>query len=356
MTDIFISYSNFDKDKATRLAQRLRDTGFLVWMDDTNLATASKWSSEIVRAIEECKVFIILLSANSFGSHNVIKELSLASEGKKHIIPVELEDTIDLTHEVKYQLAGIQRASYKEYERIETAIRNFINVDVPVHTFSAPSPKVRSPILKYALGILIVGLAGGAYFLLSAKQTAPQLAVPQPTAPQPTAPGVKMKKLFVLPFESLGTDKRDDFFADGVTAQIIATLSGSQGFQTIDLKTAMNYKGRKGDIAAVAKELGARYVVDGTVQKHGKNVKITAQLIDADSVKALLSDQFDGTSDDLSGLEEKLARSITSEVQGTPNDLAPAPIDTIPHRQSSPRKPAPKPRGRDYEKIYPGSN
>ncbi|MDP4230371.1 MAG: TIR domain-containing protein [Bacteroidota bacterium] len=357
MTDIFISYSSIDKDKAAKLAQRLRDAGFLVWMDDTDISAAAKWSSVIVRAIEECKVFIVLLSSNSFGSHNVIKELSLASEGKKHIIPVELEDAIDLTHEVKYQLAGIQRASYKEYERIESAIRSFINVDVPEHTVSAPRPKARSPLLKYALAILIAGLATGAYFLLSAKQTAQPPITSVQAATQQTATAATMKKLFVLPFESVGADKRDAFFADGVTAQIIAALSGSQGFQIIDLKTAMNYKGRKGDLAAVAKELGARYVVDGTVEKRGKKTKIAAQLIDADSSKVLLSDQYDGSADDLSALEGKLANSITSELQGSPVHQAAAPIDSVPHRQSSPRKSAtPKNKGRDFDRIYPGSN
>ena len=356
MTDIFISYSTFDKEKAARLAQRLRDAGFLVWMDDTNLNAASKWSAEIVLAIEECKVFIILLSANSFNSHNVIKELSLASEGKKHIIPVELEDAIDLTHEVKYQLAGIQRASYKEYERIESAIRSFINVDVPEQAGSAPPPKKRSPILIYAFAILIAGLAVGAYFLLTAKHDDPQQAAPQPTAPQPVAPVIAMKKLFVLPFESVGADKRDEFFADGVTAQIIASLSGLEGYQITDLKTAMNYKGRKGDIAAVAKELGVRYVVDGTVQRKGKNVKIASQLIDADSGKVLLSDQFDGTSNDISGLEAKLAHSITTQLHASPAQKASVPFDSTASRKSSPRKPAAsKSQGRDYDRIYPGS-
>src|SRR5438477_4962223 len=125
MADIFISYSNHDKDKTLKLSQRLREAGFSVWIDETNISAATQWSSEIVRAIEECKVFLILLSAHSFGSHNVIKELSLASEEKKHIIPVELE-TVELTHEVKYQLTGIQRVPYNEYERIEAALHRFI--------------------------------------------------------------------------------------------------------------------------------------------------------------------------------------------------------------------------------------
>jgi len=356
MADIFISYSTLNKDKAAKLAQRLRDAGFLIWMDEANLHAASKWSSEIVRAIEECKVFIILLSPDSFDSHNVIKELSLASEGKKQIIPIELDPSIELTHEVKYQLAGIQRVTYSEYDRIESAIRRFLFPDAPEHVSSSKPAKKRSPILRYAFGILIAGLATGAYILLSGKHETPQQTVPQLATPLQAAPAVTVKKLVVLPFESLSKDKENDFSADGLTAQVITSLSGLPGFQIVDLKTAMNYKGRNGDRAAVAKELGARYVVDGTVQKHGKNLKITSQLIDADTGKVLLADQFDGTTDDLLGLEAKLTRSITSELQGSSSQKTT--VDSATPRRSSPRPPKPpKSRGgRDFDRIYPGSN
>jgi len=308
MADIFISYSNFDKEKAVKLCQRLRDAGFSVWIDESNISAATQWSSEIVGAIEKCKVFLILLSAHSFGSHNVIKELSLASEAKKHIIPVELEANTELTNEVKYQLAGIQRVPYKEYERIEAAIRRFTGENAIEQTSAAPIAKKRSPMLKYVFGILIAALAVSAYFILPGKHEAPL---------EQSAHANEIKKLVVLPFESLSSDKEDEFFADGLTAQVITTLSGLAGFQVTDRNTTMHYKGRKGDIPAVAKELGVRYVVDGTVQKHDKNVKINLQLIDAQTSKVLLSNDFDGTLDDLFGLQEKLARSIAFILQGS---------------------------------------
>ena len=290
-----------------KLAQRLREAGFSVWIDETNISAATQWSSEIVRAIEECKVFLILLSAQSFGSHNVIKELSLASEEKKHIIPVELE-AIELTHEVKYQLAGIQRVPYKDYDRIESAIRRFVAESIPEQTPSAAPATKRSPMLKYAFAILIAGLAVSAYFLLPGKHETPLVQ---------TAHADEVKKIVVLPFESLSSNKEDEFFADGLTGQVITTLSGLAGFQVTDRNTAMHYKGRKGDVKAVALELGVRYVVDGTVQKQDKNVKITFELIDAKSGKVLLSNQLDGTLDDLFTLQEKLARSIAFELQGS---------------------------------------
>jgi TolB-like protein len=305
MTDIFISYSNFDKEKAVKLCQKLRDDGFSVWIDESNISAATQWSSEIVRAIEECKVFIILLSAHSFGSHNVIKELSLASESKKHIIPVELEQ-VELTNEVKYQLAGIQRVPYKEYDRIESAIRRFTSTaEQPL--IASPSKKSSRKLVVGALALLAI-LSIGAYVIFSGKHETPLIQ---------STRAAEIKTIVVLPFESLSSDKEDEFFADGLTAQVITTLSGLAHFQVTDRNTAMRYKSRKGDIKAVAAELGVCYIVDGTVQKQGKKVEITLQLIDAESGKVMLSNRLDGTLDDLFGFQEKLARSIAFELQGS---------------------------------------
>jgi len=307
MTDVFISYSNFDREKAIKLAGKLRANGISVWIDEANLSAASQWSSEIVKGIEGCKVFLILLSHNSFASHNVIKELSLASEEKKHIIPIDLE-TVELTHEVKYQLAGIQRVPYSEYQRIESAVRRFID-EVPIQSASSISSSSGSKKFIYIVGILVVlAIAIGAYFYFSSSNKV-EVSTKGRT--------IEIKKLVVLPFESLSSNKEDEYFADGLTAQVITTLTGLSGLQVTDRQTAMKYKGKKNDLKALAKELDVRYVVDGTVQKQDKNVKITSELIDVETGKIILSNQFEGTIDDLFGLEEKLARSIAFELQGS---------------------------------------
>ena len=125
MANIFISYSSHDRAKAAALCDKLRAAGMSVWIDESGISAATQWTDEIVKAIEECKIFIILLSHFAIDSHNVIKELKLASEEKKHIIPVELE-SVEITSAVKYQLAGIQRVPYKDFERIEEAVRRLL--------------------------------------------------------------------------------------------------------------------------------------------------------------------------------------------------------------------------------------
>src|SRR5437588_3538970 len=81
--DIFISYSSKDKEKADQLSELLGSAGLSVWIDQSGLDVATSWSASIVDAINGCSAFIVLLSPNSIESHNVIKEVSLASEKRK---------------------------------------------------------------------------------------------------------------------------------------------------------------------------------------------------------------------------------------------------------------------------------
>src|SRR2546430_2170959 len=108
MPDIFISYSRTDSDHALSLAERLRGQGISVWIDQHAIEGATQWSKEIVEAIKECKALIVLLSSAATASRNVVREVSLASEKNKEILPLVLEET-ELPSEFEYPLAGIQR-------------------------------------------------------------------------------------------------------------------------------------------------------------------------------------------------------------------------------------------------------
>ena len=89
----------------------MRDAGVTVWIDQAGIDVATMWSQEIVSAIRSCKVMLLSISPHSTKSENVVKELALASERKKPIIPVYLEQA-DIPETMEYQLAGIQRVEY----------------------------------------------------------------------------------------------------------------------------------------------------------------------------------------------------------------------------------------------------
>lgn len=105
--DIFISYSSKDRSISTTLAELLRAKGLTVWMDVGGIAPAALWSAEIVNALKSAKVVVLVGSVNSFQSHNVVKEVSIASEQQTPIIPLIIDNS-EIPDRLAYQLAGVQ--------------------------------------------------------------------------------------------------------------------------------------------------------------------------------------------------------------------------------------------------------
>ncbi|HAH98073.1 MAG TPA: hypothetical protein DCO70_01960, partial [Verrucomicrobiales bacterium] len=84
-TEVFISYASKDRKRIIELVDRLNSAGVSVWIDQMSIEGATMWSQEIVAAIRNCKVLILAISENSADSENVVKEVALASEGRKRI-------------------------------------------------------------------------------------------------------------------------------------------------------------------------------------------------------------------------------------------------------------------------------
>ena len=111
--EIFVSYSREDQAQVFPIVEKLRERGLNIWIDQEGIHGAKLWSQEIVNAIESSKVFILFASTKAFVSKNVTKELALASESDKHILPVFIENA-DIPAAMKYQLAGIQHLVHEQ--------------------------------------------------------------------------------------------------------------------------------------------------------------------------------------------------------------------------------------------------
>ena len=105
--EVFISYSSLDRDRVMPVVESLRGSGISVWVDEGNIHAADLWSEQIVQAIADCRVMVVMLSSNSTDSRNVVKEVMLASEQNKALLPVYLEPA-EIPAKLQYQLAGIQ--------------------------------------------------------------------------------------------------------------------------------------------------------------------------------------------------------------------------------------------------------
>jgi adenylate cyclase len=110
----------------------------------------------------------------------------------------------------------------------------------------------------------------------------------------------------VLPFANMSGDPEQEYFADGMVEEIITALSRIRWLFVIARNSSFTYKGKAVDVKQVGRELGVRYVLEGSVRKAGQRVRITAQLIDAVTGTHLWADRFDGALDDIFELQDKI--------------------------------------------------
>jgi len=118
----------------------------------------------------------------------------------------------------------------------------------------------------------------------------------------------------VLPFSNMSADREQEFFADGLTEDIITALAAWRSFPVIARNSTFAYKGQSPDIRLVGKELGARYVLEGSVRRIADRLRITAQLIDAGNGHHLWAERFDRQVEDIFALQDEITRRIAAIV------------------------------------------
>jgi adenylate cyclase len=143
-------------------------------------------------------------------------------------------------------------------------------------------------------------------------QTVPALPAREAAASQPALPD--KPSIAVLPFENMSGDAEQDYFADGVVEDIITALSRFSQLFVIARNSSFTYKGRAVDVRQAAKELGVRYVLEGSVRKSGTKLRITGQLIDALIGVHLWADRFDGALDDVFELQDQVTASVVGAI------------------------------------------
>jgi adenylate cyclase len=123
------------------------------------------------------------------------------------------------------------------------------------------------------------------------------------------------RAIAVLPFANFSGDSEQEFFADGITEDIITMLAGWRAFPVIARHSTFTYKGQTVDIRKVGEELGVRYVVEGSVRKSGRRVRVTAQLIRADTGHHLMAERYDRDLTDLFELQDEIVTAIAGAIE-----------------------------------------
>ena len=330
--EVFISYAAKDRTRVLDLVERLRTAGVSVWIDQMGIEGATMWSQEIVAAIRSCKVLILAISENSAGSENVVKEVALASEGRKRILPVYIKQA-EIPESMAYQLAGIQRIEFfegREDAALQAVIRALAKLGVTVHdeasaaaantpgsashgpshpTGKAEAKREAAVWLKVAaavVGLAVLGMAGTFFFGSSTT-----------TAPMPIALAtLDTNRVVVLPFKVIGTSNETADMGYGLVSTLTSKLQPLQNLVVIAKESARKFKDSEQSPREIGQALGAGTIVTGEIQTGGGNIQVNIQLINANTESLGWGSTFTKPKDEFLDMQNEIATKLASELKG----------------------------------------
>ncbi len=347
--EVFISYAAKDRERVAKLVEGLQQAGVSVWIDMAGIEVAAMWSKEIVSAIRECKVLLLSISPQSTESENVVKELALASERKKPIIPIYLEPA-EIPETMEYQLAGIQRVEFyegREEIALQAVIRALAKLGVAVadeaSAAAAGVPNIAAhgvshsgagqakasegaawgKIAAAAGGVAV--LAAGLFFLGgSGSETTTPLGQAGANATNTTEQSKPLAKpvtldtnrVVVLPFKTIGTSGETADLGYGLVSTLTSKLQPLQNLVVIAKESARKYEDTKLSPKEIGQALGAGTIVTGEIQTSSDKVQVNIQLVNANTEALGWGSTFTKTKDEFLDLQNEIATKLASELKG----------------------------------------
>ncbi len=166
----------------------------------------------------------------------------------------------------------------------------------------------RNQIAVIAFAIIVLFIAAGAYILLKPTEVHHEsVSGGQMLNPMPDRPSI-----VVLPFTNMSADVEQEYFADGMTDDLITDLSKLSKLFVIARNSSFSYKGKNVDVREIAQELNIRYALEGSVRRSGGTIRINAQLIDTETGGHLWAERYDGTLENIFALQDEITQKIVS--------------------------------------------
>jgi TolB-like protein/tetratricopeptide (TPR) repeat protein len=192
----------------------------------------------------------------------------------------------------------------------------------PAERSDAATPALLGKRTVFAAALLVavgVGLGAG-WFLRPAAESpgvSPPAASLAPAAAEDPSPSPDAKSIAVLPFVNMSADAENEYFADGISEELLNVLVKVEDIGVASRTSSFAYKGRELGAAVIARELKVNHILEGSVRKSGNRVRITAQLIDAVEDRHLWSETYDRELDDIFAIQDEIANAIVAALRGT---------------------------------------
>jgi len=344
---VFLSYASQDAEAARRICEALRAAGIEVWFDQSELRGGDAWDRQIREQIHDCRLFIPVISANSERRDEGYfrREWTLAADRTRDmahkrafLVPVVIDGTPERGASVPEKFHELQWTRLPGGETPPAFVDRVKRLLSPEPSTTARLPADATPgsspvplttgrsspwrrALPVAVAVLVV--AALAYGLISkpwiskpAPPPATSNATPAQAAP-PTAFNPPPHSIAVLPFLNMSGNKEQEYFSEGLTEELLNSLSRINELQVAARTSSFSFQGEHPDIATVAHKLNVGAVLEGSVRRSANTVRVTAQLINGVTGFHLWSETYDRALGDVLRLQTEIANAVASALQVT---------------------------------------
>jgi TolB-like protein len=326
---VFLSYASQDAQAAQKICEALRAAGIEVFLDQSELRGGDAWDQKIRREIHDCALFVPLISAHSDARHEGYfrREWKLAvdrtadmSDRVAFLVPVVIDDTSDSRADVPERFRQVQWTRLPGGETpaaFVERIKRLLSPELsPLKAVSGAAPGLREPVRAsrrskaVLLAIVAVILAMLAYIVADKFWISKHLAASTAFNPPPHS-------IAVLPFADMSEKKDQEYFSDGLTEELLNSLSAINELQVAARTSAFSFKGTNTDIGTIAHKLNVGAVLEGSVRRSANTIRITAQLINAVTGFHLWSKTYDRDLGDVLKLQTEIATAVAGALKVT---------------------------------------
>ena len=333
MPDIFLSYSRDDQARAKLFAEAFVREGFDVWWD-VGLRAGEAYDAVTEQALREAKAVIVLWSPRSVASRWVRAEATLALRNQT-LVPATIEPCdrpimFELTHtaELSHWEGDVEDPAFQTFlgdvrgvinrpepsgTTVAAALPSAVTMPSPA-AGKAPSPLARRAVISATIGVLAVlaAVAGIMAWRSAPTEVAPAAAgTPSPAS---TAAARTDNSVAVLAFANLSEESDNEFFAEGISEELINVLAKVPGLKVTARTSAFSFKGKDIPIPEIARQLGVAYIVEGSVRRAGDKVRITAQLVKAADGFQIWNGAFTRELKDIFAVQDEIAGLVATNI------------------------------------------
>jgi len=344
---VFISYASQDAESAGRVCKALRAAGIEVWFDQSELRGGDAWDQSIRKQIKTCALFLPVISHNTHDRDEgyfrlewklAVDRCHLMAADKSFLLPIVIDDTRDDDERVPERFrevqwtrlpGGVTSAAFVE------RVRRLLSGELPhgpTRTTSeaarvSAAPTIRRPVLapwgsKAALlvtiALVVVALGYLVVNRLALSKRGAEVAALPGSASQgapATAFNPPPHSIAVLPFVNMSGNSSQEYFSDGLTEEVLDSLSRINDLQVAARTSAFSFKGKDTDIGVIARRLNVGAVLEGSVRRSSHTVRITAQLINAVTGFHVWSGTYDRNLGDVLKLQTEIATSVANALK-----------------------------------------